>query len=124
MTADTWKAIDNRRILKKLIDAKSGFRKEQGCTDQIFTLRNIFEQCTDGRGSCISVLFEKASGSMQRVRLWRILRAYGIPLRIVQITESFYHNCTGIEGSSSLKSKSRQTFVRDVSCVQSYLTRL
>ena len=121
-------------IIKWILDAldtglrkkQVGFRREWRCTDQIFTLHNITEQCTKWQRQLYInfVDFEKAFSSIHRDSLWRILRVCGIPLRIVQITESFYHNCTGIEGSSSLKSKSRQTFVRDVSCVQSYLTRL
>ena len=34
--------------------------------------------------------------------VWRILRAYGIPLSIVQIIKSFYHNFICRMGNSSL----------------------
>jgi hypothetical protein len=30
-----------------LRNEKAGFRKQQGCTDQIFALRNITEQCKE-----------------------------------------------------------------------------
>ena len=49
-----------------------------------------------------SVDFEKAFDNIHRDSLWRILRVYGIPLRIVQIIKSFYHNFTCSVGSSSL----------------------
>ena len=57
----------------------------------------------NGRGRCInSVDFEKAFDSIHRDSLWRILRAYGIPLHVVQIIKSFYQNFTCSVGSSSL----------------------
>ena len=46
--------------------------------------------------------FEKAFDSIHRDSLWHILRAYVIPLRIVEIIKSFYHNFTCSVGSSSL----------------------
>ena len=45
---------------------------------------------------------EKAFNSIHRDIVWRILRAYGIPLHIVQIIKSFCHNFTCSMGSSSL----------------------
>ena len=83
---------------------QAGFRKERGCTDQIFSKRKITEQCTEWlRQVYINFVdFEKAFDSIHRDSLWRILRAYGIPLCIVQIIKSFYHNFTCSVGSSSL----------------------
>ena len=40
--------------------------------------------------------------SIHRSSLWHILKAYGIPLHIIQIIKSFYHNYTCSVGSSSL----------------------
>ena len=58
----------------------------------------------NGTGSYTSIFvdFEKAFNSIHRDSLWCILRAYGIPLHIVQIINSFYHNFNCSTGSSSL----------------------
>ena len=69
-----------------------GFRKGRGCTDQIFTLRNILEQCTEWNRQ-LYVNFndnEKAFDSIHR----EILRAYSIPQCIVNIIKCFYSNFT------------------------------
>ena len=73
---------------------RAGFRKERGCIDQIFTLRNIIEQCTEWQRQLYVnfVDFEKAFDSIHRDSLWRILRHYGIPLKLVQLIKSFYIN--------------------------------
>ena len=34
-------------IDKRLREEQAGFRKGRGCTDQIFTIRNIIEQCLE-----------------------------------------------------------------------------
>ena len=60
---------------------------------------------------------------MQRVRLWRILRAYGIPLRIVQIIKSFYHNFTCSVGSRILNFQVK-TSVRQVCLMSAVLFNL
>ena len=89
-------------IIRRMSDAvdetlrkeQAGFRKERGCIDQIFTLRNIIEQCTEWQRQLYInfVDFEKAFDSIHRDSLWRILRHYGIPLKLVQLIKSFYIN--------------------------------
>ena len=66
---------------------QAGSGRERGCTDQIFALRNITEQCTEWQRQLhINIVeFEKAFDRIHTDSLWRILRAYGIPLSIVQI---------------------------------------
>ncbi|XP_073670211.1 uncharacterized protein [Paramisgurnus dabryanus] len=91
-------------IIQRLSDAvdqhlrkeQAGFRKGRGCTDQIFVLRNIIEQCTEWQRQLYInfVDFEKAFDSVHRDSLWRILRAYGIPQDIVLLIQSFYNNFT------------------------------
>ena len=64
--------------------------------DNIFTLRNILEQCTEwNRELYINFIdYEKAFDSIHRDSLWQILRAYGIPQRIINIIKCFYSNFT------------------------------
>ena len=83
---------------------QADLRREWKCTDQIFTLHNIFEQYTEWQRQLyiIFVDFEKAFNSIHRDSLWHILRAHGIPLRIVQFIKSFYHNFTCSVGNSRL----------------------
>ena len=71
-------------IIKQISDAldtglrkkQVGFRREWRCTDQIFTLHNITEQCTKWQRQLYInfVDFEKAFSSIHRDSLWRILR--------------------------------------------------
>ena len=82
-------------IIRRISDAtdagmrkeQAGIRRELGCTNQIFTLRNVTEQCTEWQRQLhINIVeFEKAFDRIHTDSLWRILRAYGIPLSIVQI---------------------------------------
>ena len=95
------KVIINRMsaaVEKSLRREQAGFRKGKGCADQIFTLRNIIEQCNEWQRELHVnfVDFEKAFDSLHRESLWRILRHYGIPEKIVKLIMSFYLNfkCT------------------------------
>ena len=78
----------------RLRQEQAGFKKGRGCTDQIFTLRNIIELCTEWQRQLYInfVDFEKAFGSIHRECLWRILKAYGILQQIVLVIKSFYNN--------------------------------
>ena len=52
----------------------AGFRKGRGCTDQIFVLRNIIEQCSEWQRELYInfVDFQKAFDSLHRESLWHI----------------------------------------------------
>ena len=106
---------------QKLRNEQAGFRKGRGCTDQIFALRNIIEQCTEWqRQLYINFIdFQKAFDSIHRDSLWKILKSYGIPDPIVQVIKSFYRNFTCSVGNSDI-SFEVQTGVRQ-GCVMSAL---
>ena len=74
-------ALDGR-----LPDEQAGFRKERSCYDQIATLRIIVEQWNTG----LYMDFEKAFDSIDREMLWKILRHYGVPVKIVRMIQVFY----------------------------------
>ncbi|GFR65536.1 endonuclease-reverse transcriptase [Elysia marginata] len=75
------------------IEEQADFRPGRGCTDQIFTLRNIIEQCTEWqRDLYINFIdFEKAFDSVHRNSLWKILRYYRISSEIVSMIKCFYN---------------------------------
>ena len=71
---------------------QAGFRRGKGCSDNIFILRTIIEQCTEWQRELIInfIDFEKAFDSLHRDSIWKILRNYGIPPKIVSIIKLFY----------------------------------
>ncbi|XP_078141751.1 uncharacterized protein LOC139917505 [Centroberyx gerrardi] len=77
----------------KLRQEQAGFRKGRGCTDQIFTLRNIIEQCMEWNNPLhINFInFQKAFDSLHRDTLWKIVQSYGIPPKMTALTRMFYH---------------------------------
>ena len=113
-------AVDQR-----LRQEQVGFRKGRGCTDQIFTLQNIIEQCREWqRQLYINYLdFEKAFDSIYRESLWHIIRAYGIPQEIVLVIKSFYNNfkCRVDNSNTSFNVK---TGVRQGCCMSLLLLNL
>ena len=66
---------------------QAGFRRGKGCMDQIFSLRNLIEQSTEWNAPlCIGFIdFKKAFDSIHHETLWKILRHYGLPQRMVGI---------------------------------------
>jgi len=77
---------------------QAGFRKGRSTTEQIFVLRNIVEQVVEWNSSlylCF-VDYEKAFDSIHRSTLWKIMRCYRIPPKIVRMVQVMYTNCTSV----------------------------
>ena len=70
---------------------QAGYRRGRGTTDQVFVLRNIVEQVNEWEATLYLdfIDFEKAFDSIHRDSLWIIMRKYGIPEKIVRISNYF-----------------------------------
>ena len=96
--------VFNRVILERvkdtvdsqLRDQQAGFRKNRSCKDQIATLRIIVEQSLEWNSALyINFLdYEKAFHSVDRETLWKLLRHYGIPSKLVSLIKSNYEGMT------------------------------
>ena len=58
-------------IDRKIREEQAGFRKDRVCIDQIFTLRNIIEQCIEWNSPLLITFidFKKAFDSVNRITL-------------------------------------------------------
>ncbi|VDO65500.1 unnamed protein product [Schistosoma margrebowiei] len=75
----------------QLRDQQAGFRKDRSCTDQITTLRIIFDQSV-GWNSSLYINFidyKKTFGSVDRRTLWKLHRYYR-DYEIVNIIRNSY----------------------------------
>ena len=76
-----------------LRDNQAGFRKNRSCADQIASLRTIIiEQLLEWNSPLYInfIDFEKAFDSVDRHTLWRLMKHYGIPEKIISIVQSIY----------------------------------
>src|SRR2546426_4742311 len=72
---------------------KSKLVLEQGGTiDQIFTLRQMAERCTEYNQDLFTcyIDFKKAFDSVWRTGLWRVMRSLRYPEKIIRILEDMY----------------------------------
>ena len=75
-----------------IVEVQGGFRRGRGCTDQIFTVRQICEKYL-GKGKDVYFAFldlEKAYDRVDRDAMWNVLRLYGIGGRLLRGVKSFY----------------------------------
>ena len=86
---------------EKLGEEQAGFRAGRSCTDQIATLRIIVEQSIEWQSSLYVnfIDFEKAFDSISREVLWRLLRHYGMPVKVVTIIRALYERFFRIGGT-------------------------
>ena len=79
---------------KRLREEQAGFRSGRSCTDQIFVLRNIVEQCLEWNSSLYMnfIDFEKAFDSIHHPSLWQIMSLHGLPTKVINIVKDMYAN--------------------------------
>ena len=79
-------------IFSVLCEEQAGFCEGKGCADQIFVLRSIIEQCEEWRKSLVLnfVDFRKAFDCIHRPTMWKVLKHYGIPSKIVSLIEAMF----------------------------------
>ena len=75
-----------------LRDQQAGFRSNRSCADQIATLRIIIEQSIEWNSPLFLnfIDYEKAFDSVDRETLWKLLRHYGIPEKIINLIQNTY----------------------------------
>ena len=78
----------------KLCQEQAGFLGGKGCTDEIFYIRNNIEQSIEYNAPlCIGFInFKKAFDSIHHSTLWKIMRPYGLPQKIVDLISILYQN--------------------------------
>ena len=81
---------------KALRDEQVGFRKDRSCIDQISTLRILVEQTIEWSSPLYLLFmdFEKPFDSLDREAMWRILRHYSIPNKIINMLKVQYQGFT------------------------------
>ena len=116
--------ILNRIILERmkgkvdqtLREQQAGFRQDRSCTDQIATLRIIMEQSIEWNSSLYInfVDYEKAFDSVDRETLWKVLRHYEVPKKLVNMIKNSYEgmSCRVIHEGQLTKNFEVRTGVR------------
>ena len=96
-----------RQIVEPALeDGQCGFRPGRSTTDQIFTLKQIFEKSWEYAKDLFAcfVDLEKAFDRIPREKLWRVLQEYGVDGQLLQAIKSFYCQpevCVRVNGMQS-----------------------
>ena len=75
-------------------EEQCGFRTARGCTDQIFTVRQLCDKLL-AKGKDVYWAFmdlEKAYDRIDRKALWQVCRIYGVGGRLLRGVQSFYED--------------------------------
>ena len=93
-------------VESKLEDGRCGFRAGRSTTDQIFTLKKIFEKSWEyGKDLCSCFVdIEKAYARVPRDKLWKVLLEYGVNCQLLRPIKSFYCRpevCVRVNGKHS-----------------------
>ena len=113
ITGKVFTRILNERLMaiaeKILLEQQSGFRKGRGTTDQIFCVRQMIEKHIEHHDPLYMAFIDlkKAYDSVSRSLLMDILRAEGLPEKLVVLIEKLY-------AKTSLKIRIKQEIGRGV----------
>ena len=112
-------------VESKLRKEQAGFRRGRSTTEQIFILRNIVEQAIEWNATMYMTFvdFEKAFDSVHQDSLWKILRTYGIPDKIIKMIQLLYDNneCTVADGGLQSEWFRIKTGVKQGCCMSGFL---
>ena len=75
-----------------LRNEQAGFRRGRSCIDQTNTLRIIIEQCRELQCPLflLFVDYSQAFDSLVQDEMWKILAAYGVPSKIIELIKQLY----------------------------------
>ena len=78
----------------ELPESQCGFRKGRGCTDIIFTIRQLVKKSREHTAKSFFTFIDlkKAYDSVSREALWIVLQKLGVPTETVQMICSFHQN--------------------------------
>jgi len=96
-------------IDSQLLDSQSAFRKGRGLTDSLFTIRMLISKCVEF-GQPLHMAFvdlRKAYDCVPRATLWRILRAYGVHPKLIELLEDLH---TGTQAAVRMGSSLSEWF--------------
>lgn len=100
----------------KLRDQQAGFRRNRSCADRIASLCIIVEQSIEWNSTLYInfIDFEKAFESVDREILWKLLRHYGVPDKIISLIRCTYKDlsCRIAHGGQLSESFEVKTGVR------------
>ena len=79
-----------------LLETQCGFHASRSTTDMIFTLRQLQEKAMEQQRSLYIVFvdFSKASETVNRWTLWKVLKAYGCPESFINMIRQFHDGIT------------------------------
>ena len=96
--------VYNRMILNRIYDPinerlrpyQAGFRRGHSCLEQIHILKRVMEAYQQRQLPLIAIFidFSKAFDSVDREMIWKILRHYGVPVKIVSAISALYRGCS------------------------------
>ena len=77
-----------------LPESQCGFRKGRGCSDMIFTIRQLIEKSNEHKAKVFLVFIDlkKAYDSVPREALWVALGKLGVPDSMIELIQSFHQD--------------------------------
>ena len=75
---------------------QAGFRTGKSTTDQIFTVKNLLEKAWEHNVEIYQIFvdFQKAYDSIRRDKLYAIMAYFGIPSKLIRLTQVTKENST------------------------------
>lgn len=85
---------------------QAGFRPNKSCIDHINSLRVIVEQSAEMRAPLylIFIDFERAFDCLDQSAIWKVLRCYGVPEKMIRLIKALYDDAKCLVLHEGLKS--------------------